>query len=321
MNPKNARNKYLKLRFSMKKGVSIILTAWNTQDYIKECLDSIMKQTFFKKGNHEILLGIDGCGKTLDKVKKILPNYPGLKVFFFPKNAGTYVVSNTLALMAQYKYVLRFDTDDIMEPDMVKTMFEYAEENDSDILLCKLRTFVSSTKKESSSSCTGHGQIFVKNDIFREFGGFRPFMCGADTEFEKRVGPFVNSHVVEKVLFKYRKHTTNLTVKSDTGMYSDYRKNIHAFLVYELENYIKEREDARIKCITAACCKMDETGELEDPVTIESVNAELPDKFAEYMALPAEIHKKYAKGTLPGAEAVLPNGYIRRKAQTSWIGF
>ena len=50
MNPKNARNKYLKLRFSMKKGVSIILTAWNTQDYIKECLDSIMKQTFFKKG-------------------------------------------------------------------------------------------------------------------------------------------------------------------------------------------------------------------------------------------------------------------------------
>ena len=306
----------------MKKGVSIILTAWNTQDYIEECLDSIMKQTFFNKENHEILLGIDGCIKTLYKVKEILPNYPGLKVFFFPKNVGTYIVSNTLALMAQYKYILRFDTDDIMEPDMVKTLFEYAEENDSDILRCKLITFVSSTKEESPCSRMGHGQIFVKNDIFREFGGFRPFICGADTEFEKRIGPFVNSHVIENVLSKCRKHTTNLTVKSDTGIHSDYRKNIRAFLAYELENYIKEREDARIKCVTATCCKMNETGELEeDLVTIEPINAELPDKFAEYMALPAESRKKYEKDAMLGVKAVLPNGRIRQKAQSYWIGF
>lgn len=305
----------------MKKGVSIILTAWNTQDYIKECLDSVMKQTFFEKGNHEILLGIDGCEKTLNKIKKILPNYPELKVFYFPKNVGTYIVSNTLALMAQYKYIQRFDTDDIMDPNMIKNMFEYAEKNDSDILLCKLRMFMSSTKKESNSSTIAHGQIFVKNDIFKEFGGFRPFICGADTEFEKRIGKFVNSHVLEKVLFKYRKHNTNLTIKSDTGMYSDYRKNIHAFLVYEMENLIKKKEDAKIKCITATYCELNKDGELEDPISINSINEDIPDKFAEYMALPVEIRKKYAKGALPGAETVISNGYIKRKAQSSWLYF
>ncbi len=43
----------------MKEGVSIILTAWKTQDYIEECLDSINKQQFFnkEKTNYEILLG------------------------------------------------------------------------------------------------------------------------------------------------------------------------------------------------------------------------------------------------------------------------
>lgn len=53
----------------MKEGVSIILTAWKTQDYIEECLDSINKQQFFnkEKTNYEILLGIDGCEKTLEK--------------------------------------------------------------------------------------------------------------------------------------------------------------------------------------------------------------------------------------------------------------
>lgn len=305
----------------MKKGVSIILTAWNTQDYIKECLDSVKKQTFFKKGNHEILLGIDGCEKTLYKIKEILRDYPEIKVFFFPKNVGTYVVSNTLALMAQYKYILRFDTDDIMEPDMVKSMFEYAETNNSDILLCKLRMFVSSTKKESSSTSVGHGQIFIKNEIFREFGGFRAFACGADTELEKRIGKFVNSHIIEKPLFRYRKHLTNLTIKSDTSMHSDYRKNIHAFLVYEMENCIKSRNDAKIKCVTATCCKLDENGELDDPIATDTLNPEIPDRFAEYMKLSDETHKKYEKGVLPNAVSVMPNGYIRKKAQTSWIGF
>ena len=68
----------------MKKGVSVILTAWNTQDYIEECLDSVYKQSFFKKNdNYEVLLGIDGCEKTLNKVKGIISKYPGLKVFYF----------------------------------------------------------------------------------------------------------------------------------------------------------------------------------------------------------------------------------------------
>jgi glycosyltransferase involved in cell wall biosynthesis len=302
----------------MKTGVSIILTAWNTQDYIEECLDSIAKQTFFKKGNHEILLGIDGCGKTLNKVKEIMSKYPDLKVFFFPKNVGTYIVSNTLASIAKYKYIQRFDTDDIMMPDMIKTMFEYAEEHDSDILLCKLTTFLSSPRKEFNSPATGQGQIFFKNEIFTEFGGFMPFKCGADTEFIKRLEKFVKSSVVEKVLVKYRRHAMNLTTKSDTNMCSDYRKNVHGFLMYELENFIKEREDAKIKCVTAACCELDENGELGDPIYVEPINEDIQDRFAEYMALPESLRKKYEKKIISTTVTVLPNGYIRREAQSPW---
>ncbi len=305
----------------MKKGVSIILTAWNTQDYIKECLDSIAKQTFFKKGNHEVLLGIDGCEKTLNRVKRIMSDYPDLKVFFFSKNVGTYIVSNTLAMMAQYKYILRFDTDDIMEPNMVKAMFEYAEKNDSDFLLAKSRTFLSSTKKEISDGNTPHGPAFIKNEIFREFGGYRPLTCGADTEFKKRISRFVNSHVIQKILYKRRKHISNLTVKSDTGMHSDYRSNIRGFIEYEMENLIKERNSAKIKCVTEACQALDSNGELGEPIYIEGVNEDFKDKFAEYMELPEAVRKKYANGTSSNVEIVTSNGYIKRKAQTSWIGW
>lgn len=58
-----------------KKGISIILTAWQTQKFIEESLDSIEQQTYFANFNdYEILLGIDGCEKTLEKVKKYNTN-------------------------------------------------------------------------------------------------------------------------------------------------------------------------------------------------------------------------------------------------------
>ena len=59
----------------MKEGVSVCITAYNVQNYIKECLDSVIRQTWFKEHNNwEIIIGVDGCQKTLDYLKKIMHN-------------------------------------------------------------------------------------------------------------------------------------------------------------------------------------------------------------------------------------------------------
>ena len=42
-------------------GVSVCITAYKSDKYIKECLDSIMNQTWFKThDNWEIIVGVDG---------------------------------------------------------------------------------------------------------------------------------------------------------------------------------------------------------------------------------------------------------------------
>ena len=33
--------------------ISIIITAWKTSEFIEECLDSIISQSFFKNNNYE----------------------------------------------------------------------------------------------------------------------------------------------------------------------------------------------------------------------------------------------------------------------------
>ena len=72
------------------KGVSIIITAYNTADYIEECLDSIYDQSWFKKHrNWEVLLGVDHCKETLKKVVSIMEKYPNFRVFYMIENVGT----------------------------------------------------------------------------------------------------------------------------------------------------------------------------------------------------------------------------------------
>ena len=53
-------------------GISIIITAYNTKKYIKETLDSISQQDYFRShDNFEILLGIDADSELLEYVKSI----------------------------------------------------------------------------------------------------------------------------------------------------------------------------------------------------------------------------------------------------------
>lgn len=306
----------------MKKGVSVILTAWKTQDYIEECLDSVYKQSFFKKNdNYEVLLGIDGCEKTLNKVKGIISKYPGLKVFYFKENVGTYIASNTLVTLAQYSYIFRFDTDDIMSPNAVKDLYSYAEKNNLDMLLGHNKTFYSNTGKIDKHTVLAHGQIFIKTETFLKFGGFRPFKCASDTELHLRLKRFIKEECTTLDIGMRRIHTTNLTGNSETGMKSKYRKNIHAFINYEQDSKLKSKSNAVIKCIIAPCQILNENGELTK-VENNFVPAEIADTFSEFMSLPDSTRRQYYKKNNIGMPIMMTStGYIRKKAQSGWIGY
>ena len=44
------------------KGISICITAYKADKFIKECLDSVINQTWLKDhDNWEVIVGVDGC--------------------------------------------------------------------------------------------------------------------------------------------------------------------------------------------------------------------------------------------------------------------
>ena len=105
--------------------VSVLIPAWKTAEYIEECLDSVYKQRPL-----EILVGVDGCQETLDKLLEIKYKYPNLKVFWSEENVGCYLIRNSLFRESVGNKIIFFDSDDIMMDELIPTVCHYLDEYD-----------------------------------------------------------------------------------------------------------------------------------------------------------------------------------------------
>lgn len=232
-----------------KEGISICLTAWQTQNYIEECLDSIEAQTYFEDFNdYEILLGIDACQETLEKVKKIQYKYRNLRVFMMNKNVGTYVTSNTIMSKAKYNWFLRFDTDDVMFPNMVEVLMK--NKQDADFVRFNMQNFPKDNKLGYKEFVQAEGQMLFSRQVFETYGGYQNWLCGADSEFITRLKNRIKFIKINEVLFKRRVHDNGLTSRKDTSLTSGIRE--------KYKNYIKDhsRFVSVIPTVTTECTEL-----------------------------------------------------------------
>lgn len=200
------------------EGVSVCITAYNAQDYIKECLDSVVGQSWFKThSNWEIIVGVDGCENTLNYLKTIMHNYKNLRVFMMDSNKGTYITSNTIISNATYEHIFRFDSDDIMCSNLVETVLN--KKGNCQYVRYYLKNFGNDT-----SVGRAWGTIYITKSLFTKYGGFKPWPCGADSDLYYRLKSNEPIKTIRDVLMLRRVHETSLTQSRETGMKSDLRK-------------------------------------------------------------------------------------------------
>lgn len=229
-------------------GISVYITAWKAERYIEDCLDSVYAQDYMRTNdNWEVIVGVDACPSTLSKMKRIMRKYRNLRVFLMDRNCGTYVTSNTMASMARYDRVMRFDSDDLMLPHMVSTVMSVAAEHDSDVIKYRCKTFNDDGVIDPDRYA--EGSICIKKDLFVEYGGYMPWKCSADSELRKRLRPVLDFHYINEPLYMLRRDNGNsLTVSGGTDMKSEYRR--------EREEYIETKSLSAPKIMfTSAGCK------------------------------------------------------------------
>ena len=107
---------------------SFIVPVYNTEKYLKKCLDSILKQ---KIKDYEIIVVNDG---STDNSEKIIKGYLTKKLkYIYQKNEGLSSARNTGVLNATGKFLIFVDSDDFIDQDFLEVIDKNLKE-DIDVL-------------------------------------------------------------------------------------------------------------------------------------------------------------------------------------------
>lgn len=112
--------------------ISIIVPVYNVENYVAECITSLINQTY---RNIEILLVDDGSTDKSGQICDSFANDDRIKVFH-TKNAGVSAARNYALDRARGDYIGFADSDDRAEPEMFETLLRCAEKSGADVALC-----------------------------------------------------------------------------------------------------------------------------------------------------------------------------------------
>ena len=126
--------------------ISVIIPVYNTADYLPECLDSVVGQTF---DSFEIIIVNDG---STDKSQTIIDDYvyqfsDRIRAFTIP-NGGLGNARNYGIGKARGKYLAFVDSDDFIHCDMLKKMYEAARQHNADCVMADYIAFWDDGREE-----------------------------------------------------------------------------------------------------------------------------------------------------------------------------
>lgn len=147
--------------------VSIVIPVYNIEAHLRQCLDSVVRQTLT---DLEIICVDDG---STDASFNILTEYAARDNRFQiirQKNAGPGVARNTGLERVTGEYLIFLDSDDWFEPDFLERVVLRAQETKADITICQAVEFDTRTGAELPSAWmlkTRYlsGETFVPEEI------------------------------------------------------------------------------------------------------------------------------------------------------------
>ena len=115
--------------------VSVIIPVYNTGEYLRQALDSILNQSL---EDIEIIAVNDG---STDDSGDILREYSDRIIIIDKANGGQAAARNDAMGIATGRYIYFFDSDDILEPDALEKCYELCEKDYLDFAFFDAVTF------------------------------------------------------------------------------------------------------------------------------------------------------------------------------------
>lgn len=117
--------------------ISIIVPVYNAENYIEDCINSILSQSY---RDWELLL-IDNGSKdnSLELCQRMAGGEERICVFSQEVNGGVSAARNLGMAKATGEWITFIDADDWVQPDFLERLFEIQEKNQADMVVCSYR--------------------------------------------------------------------------------------------------------------------------------------------------------------------------------------
>lgn len=209
--------------------VSVVMPSYNSEKYIAESIESILKQTY---SDFELIVVNDG---SVDKTKDIVREYikrDNRVHMIEQRNQGVSVARNTGIEASKGEYISFLDADDVWDKDFLYSVMEYADQN-------KEACFIYARTME----CFLNGKKNIIGTAEIKEGFFEDFIAPNN---EMRLTFHMSGILVKKcILHKYDiKFVPGLRLSEDTGFYLELLSCTKVYAVNKVLTYYVRRDDS-----------------------------------------------------------------------------
>lgn len=142
--------------------ISIILPVYNVENYLIECFESILRQSYKE---YELIVVDDGSyDNSLNIINHYKLKFKNIKIFT-QENKGVSEARNLALKYAKGEYILFVDPDDFLEDNMLKLMIDSALNHKSDVVISNYYLYFNNKKYNKFIQDMQNEAIYAKDEV------------------------------------------------------------------------------------------------------------------------------------------------------------
>lgn len=174
------------------KLVSILIPVYNTQEYLEQCVMSVIKQSY---KNLEVILVDDGSTDKSDVICDIFAEKDDRIRVIHKKHEGIVSARLEAAKLANGSYVMNIDSDDYIDSDMIGKLVEITNKTNADIICSGYIK-----EKENGSFKRANN---IESGIYRnnKLNIIRNNLIFSGFFYQPGIMPFISSKMIKKEIY------------------------------------------------------------------------------------------------------------------------
>lgn len=206
--------------------ISIVVPVYNTEQYLRRCVDSLLAQSFF---DIEIILVDDGSTDSSGEHCDEYARMDSRVRVVHQRNQGLSGARNTGIIAARGKYVCFVDSDDFVSPDFAEMLFHGAKETKAEIVACDFLRFSDENEIRHEEDALEKGwKTYSIKEAKRD--GFLPYVV---------CGRIIDKKIFSELLFA---KLENEDVAFNKSLFVDFPGITIAFSPMKLYYYFQRQE-------------------------------------------------------------------------------